>query len=370
MVEHLEYNRKVSFTFQEWTSAEIFDELADEWREVLDLSPHSSPFLSAEWFKLWFAHFGQKTTLSVWTIRDAQQKLLAVVPLYKLGDSYHLLGNLELSDYADFIFDKNRTEEVTAALTEFFSGQLSWQKIELLSVPAASPTLSFLFDQNSKHDWAFTNETQTVCPVIGLPENWDGYLDVIGKKQRHEVKRKWRNLASEHECQIYCFENEKNVSVTTLSVDPTEMLSYEPATELADLPSTFENAFSIFHELHQNSSPEKKAFWTSEIEQFFPALLKEFAKQNWLRLFVLTVDGKHVAASLAFVSHHTFFLYNAGYDLVFQPLSVGQVLTSVTIQYAIQQKLQRYDFLRGDEVYKFRLGGVGEEIKNVLLSRK
>lgn len=368
MVVHLEYNRKVPFEFQEWTSENVFDELASEWRQLVDRCAQPSPFLSAEWFKLWWRFFGEKKQLSVWSVRDTEQTLLAIVPFYKQGESYQFLGNLELSDYADLIVDGERPTEVSAALQDFFSQRLSWQNLQLLSVSAGSPTISFLADQSSEHSWSFTSETQTVCPVIQLPNDWDSYLELIGKKQRHEVKRKWRNLASEHECQIFCFESEDKISVAGLPAEPTELLSYQSTTELAGSQPTIANAFSLFHDLHQNSSTEKNTFWTPAITEFFPALLKSFADQGWLRLFFLTVDGKPVATSLAFLSHQTFFLYNAGYDLTYQPLSVGQVLTSATIQYATQLKLKRYDFLRGDEIYKFRLGGVGEEIKNVKLS--
>jgi gas vesicle protein len=52
---------------------------------------------------------------------------------------------------------------------------------------------SFLNEQKIE---GITIETkqQDVCPVLQLPASWDEYLSFVGKKQRHEIKRKWKNL--------------------------------------------------------------------------------------------------------------------------------------------------------------------------------
>jgi CelD/BcsL family acetyltransferase involved in cellulose biosynthesis len=55
-------------------------------------------------------------------------------------------------------------------------------------------------------------------------------------------------------------------------------------------------------------------------------------------------------------------LYNSGYDPQFFPLSPGNVLTAYTIQDAIRLGRARYDFLRGDEIYKFRFGAQPEPV--------
>jgi len=40
-------------------------------------------------------------------------------------------------------------------------------------------------------------EMQEVCPVIYLPDSYEGYLEQLDKKQRHELRRKVRKAESE-----------------------------------------------------------------------------------------------------------------------------------------------------------------------------
>ena len=50
-------------------------------------------------------------------------------------------------------------------------------------------------------------------------------------------------------------------------------------------------------------------------------------------------------------------VYNSGYDPVnYAELSPGIVLTSYIIEDAIKRGIKVFDFLQGNEVYKYRLG--------------
>jgi CelD/BcsL family acetyltransferase involved in cellulose biosynthesis len=54
----------------------------------------------------------------------------------------------------------------------------------------------------------------------------------------------------------------------------------------------------------------------------------------------------------------TRYLYNSGYDADFSGLSVGIACKLLSIRDAVERGLTRYDFLKGEETYKRRLGGV------------
>jgi len=51
------------------------------------------------------------------------------------------------------------------------------------------------------------------------------------------------------------------------------------------------------------------------------------------------------------------YLYNNGYDNDFSSLSVGLLGKVLSIKESIQSGKKTYDFLKGAEVYKRRLGG-------------
>jgi CelD/BcsL family acetyltransferase involved in cellulose biosynthesis len=131
-----------------------------------------------------------------------------------------------------------------------------------------------------------------------------------------------------------------------------------------------DEAMAAFIELHQKSTRDKEGFWNEALIQFFTALAAELAKAGWLKLYFIELNGARAAAMLCFDYNNEFLLYNSGFDPEqFAHLSPGNALTAYTIQHAIRLGRQRYDFLRGDEVYKFRFGAAAEPVYDLEIYR-
>jgi CelD/BcsL family acetyltransferase involved in cellulose biosynthesis len=63
-------------------------------------------------------------------------------------------------------------------------------------------------------------------------------------------------------------------------------------------------------------------------------------------------------------------VYNSGYDpSQFSHLSPGIVVTARCIEHAISLGRSEFDFLRGDEVYKYRFGAQDTEVRRLLIAR-
>ena len=96
---------------------------------------------------------------------------------------------------------------------------------------------------------------------------------------------------------------------------------------------------------------------------FFQALIKKIAELGWLKLYFLKIGGQLASTLLCFDYQNEILLYNSGFDVQrFAHLSPGNVLISYSIHHAIKLGRIRYDFLRGNEVYKFRFGAVVEDL--------
>jgi CelD/BcsL family acetyltransferase involved in cellulose biosynthesis len=103
---------------------------------------------------------------------------------------------------------------------------------------------------------------------------------------------------------------------------------------------------------------------------FFKAVVVELARAGWLKLFFIEINGIKAATLLCFDYNNEFLVYNSGYDPEqFADLSPGNVLVSYSIQEAIRLGRRRYDFLRGDEVYKFRFGAEAEPVYDLYVTR-
>ena len=59
--------------------------------------------------------------------------------------------------------------------------------------------------------------------------------------------------------------------------------------------------------------------------------------------------------------HETYFLYNNAYSLMYNSFSVGLISKIYAIKESIEKNKTNFNFLRGDERYKYHLGG--EEFK-------
>lgn len=167
-------------------------------------------------------------------------------------------------------------------------------------------------------------DEHTVAAVLSLPETFDEYLHMIGKKQRHEVRRKRRRY---------------------------EEAVGELVHERHHGPGW---AFDEFARLHRQSAGAKGDFLTPARERFFGELVET---DGW-RIDVLRVpDTDDAAACLfSFSDGEGYYLYNSAYDPDLSDASPGVAILGSMIERAISEGIGRFDFLKGDEVYKFRLG--------------
>jgi CelD/BcsL family acetyltransferase involved in cellulose biosynthesis len=82
-------------------------------------------------------------------------------------------------------------------------------------------------------------------------------------------------------------------------------------------------------------------------------------------LNVLTVNGDRAATYFNFDYEDQILVYNSGLNPDYAALSPGIVLISYNIQYAIEHKRKVFDFLQGNEEYKYRLGAEDTAVVNL-----
>jgi len=169
--------------------------------------------------------------------------------------------------------------------------------------------------------------------LIDLPATWDEYLMMLSKRQRHEVRRKLRKADAEVETRFFV-------------VGPDQDL---------------QEAMETFIELHQKSTPEKDQFMDPQMQGFFFDVAQVLQRQGWLQLCFVEMDGVPAASLLNFDYGDDILVYNSGYDPAqFRHRSIEQ---------AIALGRRRFDFLRGDEVYKYRFGAHDTKVRRLLIAR-
>jgi len=304
-------------------------------------------FYTPVFLESWWQTLGQGQLCLVSWREQATDRLVGVLPLFIFVNDRHqrqlgFVGCKDVSDYLDMVIAPSHRQAVISSLAEVLTNQLpDWDQLILCSIPERSATLTELTRMGQDQGWSVHRVQQDVCPVITLPDSWDGYLNSLKRKQRHEIRRKWRRLNQ-----------------------------VEHQFRLVRSPAELETNLETFIRLHQTSSAEKKRFWDDHHLAFFKLTTQRVAEHGWLKLYLLDVVGEPAAAMLVFDYHHQFFLYNSGFAPgKFAQLSAGNLLTVYTIKQAIELGRRRYDFLRGDEPYKLQLGGVPEPVCDLTISR-
>lgn len=326
---------------------------AEEWNDLLACCSASHvPFLRHEYLAAWWKTLGggewSHGELFVVMIRQDDGELLGIAPLFFTANresqpALLLLGSVEISDYLDFIVRTSALPEFTAALLDWLASDQAppWQALDLYNLPESSPTLPALQAAAAQRGWLYSQQRLQSCPSIPLPGDWEVYLSQIDKKQRHEIRRKMRRAEE---------------------FDPP--VRWYIVSDAAQLESEIEDFLSLMAQ-----DPQKELFLTPLMRQQFHTSMQAAFRAGWLQLAFLEAGGQKAAAYLNFDYAGHIWVYNSGLNFSLRDLSPGWVLLGNLLQWANENQRKSFDFMRGDEDYKFRFGGVARYVVRACVQR-
>lgn len=268
-----------------------------------------------------------------------------------MGASYH-------ADYATLLAGPAGLPAVARAVVQSLAdrpdpdhGDQLWDVVDLRRLRDDDPSLPALEDAfrdaAEAHRWQVVREVEDVCPVATLPVDgdWEAYLASLDKKSRHEIRRKMRRAESS---------------------GPLEFRLTDPTPEAVD----------AFIDLHQARWADEGLFPDTpggERSRRFLHRLAELesaeGEGSQLQLGLAEVSGRLIFATVGFDDGETCYFYNAGLDPDARDLSPGVTGTAAYIRDRLAAGRRRFDFLRGNEPYKYEWGAVDEPIHRLLVSR-
>lgn len=326
--------------------AVTFDEVRDGWRGIFEQMSGSSVFDSPLWHELWWKHFGADSEMYLRAVRRAEGSLALIAPMkFDAGDDEGVvtfIGGTDLVDYAGFKHDGELRDAEVALLLRHFHEDARVHALVLESLQTDSHSIHALRRVASESGWEMHEWDEGVAPRVDLPADEESYYAGLTKKHRHELRRKLRRL----------------------------MRAGSVEREVWTAPEDVSANMGAFMELHRMSSVEKRMFMTPQREAFFREVAVAFAEVGSTNLTFLEVEGVKVATSLAFDVGRTKFLYNSGYDPDRSWLAVGILNHALNLLAAIRDGFAVYDFMRGDERYKYQLGAYNRHIVTARLDRR
>ncbi len=306
---------------------ETFDRMLANWDRLACSLRWGSIFVLPMWLKTWWRHFGEGAGAKLITVRSGGAAV-AFVPLLLRGREARLMGSEDLCDYLDCATAPERGLSCVPELLDRLL-QEGVRRLDLGLVRSDSVVMRALVPAIRQVGYEPACTQEDVSVERELPATWDEFLYGLSGKERHEIRRKWRRLEGAGSVRFRVFQE----------------------------PGEIEGPMETFLRLFSASRPEKAEFLTQRRAAFFREAAREMAARDMLRLTVLDLGGEPAASVLCFDDGSTVYLYNNGYDPRFRHLSVGLLSKLYTIRDSIERGRKKYDFLKGAEPYKFRLGG-------------
>lgn len=309
------------------------------WRELLAECEADSVFLTPDWQQAWWDVFRRGRELLPLAIYH-DERLVGLAPLMREGEILSFVGSSDVCDYLDFVFRVGHEAGAAAALLSYLAGS-EWKTLDLEPLLETSLAMKHFVPLARRAGYVVESAEMDVTITLDLPASWEDYQEQLPGKDRHELRRKMRRLAREGK---------------------VELRRKQSAAGFAE---DMEDFFRLF----ERSRSDKANFMTPLMRDFFVSLARAMALAGHLRLLSLYVEEEEAAVVMGFDYARQFYLYNSGYNPRYSPLSVGLILKAMCIEASIAEGMKRFDFLRGGEDYKYRLGGQVQPVFRTIVGR-
>ncbi|HEX2259078.1 MAG TPA: GNAT family N-acetyltransferase [Actinomycetota bacterium] len=314
-----------------------------EWRELLDLDPTRHIFATPEWNRIWWEEFGPGMRTFVLIFHDPHPVALAAFTVDDTGEGRRLrfLGGDDLTDYlGPVIAGAEHRPAVAEALLKYLRDEFDdWSYFDTKCLPVPFGFSEWLVEAADRLGMLSGLELHELTAVLALPGSFEDYMDGLSSKKRHELSRKMRRF-------------DRELPGAGLRTSDRDSL---------------ENDLASFMDLHKGSEGPKGEFFLPRRASFFTRVALTMEPMGLLSLDFLELDERILAATFSFEFDGIFYLYNSAYDLDLKPVSPGLVLVAKLIERSIQQRMRRFDFLRGRERYKFDLGAEALPLHSVMI---
>ena len=338
------------------TTYEAFANLKDNWEAVYAADPEAQFFLSWTWLSRWLQELQWQ-----WVVLAAKPSAEAPAYIAFFPLKYHarktregatsveiaMAGN-RLADYTGFICTPAFEDRALRAFALFIRSK-NWNALHLENILASDERLGLFMKhvlptgfQTVKVDQMDeVGNNNHICPFVRLPADWETYLNTsLSSNTRQKVRRFLKKVETSGELRI------THAQAGTIEDNVDILLRYWVAKWGHKLGDELDRIISIFRTMlihcFDNGSLFLPVLWKGE-----------------------TPIG--ALASLIDKKKKSLLFYIAGRDTGLSNPPPGFVLHAYSIRYAIGNGFTTYDFLRGNEPYKYLFGAEERHIRHIVV---
>jgi CelD/BcsL family acetyltransferase involved in cellulose biosynthesis len=319
---------------EEITTLDELLALRKEWNEVLERSKDNNIFLTWEITATCAKNLERTKKIRILCVKDGD-RIVSIAPLrksrYKLDGllGYDVLEPITYrrSDYTGFVVAEQEEASLKLIINHLFE-QKDWDFIYLLDVPETSLIFKLL-PKIAADIPRFAIEEGRPCPYIVMPSSMDILLSSLSAKFRKNLRRSMKSLKSDYQ--------------------RVELKRYDEF-------GSMEEAMNTFFTLHQKRWATKGkpgVYKDNKTRDASIELSKLYAEKGWLALYFLTANDKPVAAQYCLEYGQRMHYGLGGFDPDYSKYSVGNLITGMVLEKCIERNIREYDFMKGNESYKF-----------------
>ena len=318
-------------------------QLAGSWNGLLERSLNDNLFLTWEWISTWATTYLRGDELLVVAVFD-DEDLVAIAPFWVQRSRTAGLFPIRLlrflgssgvaSDYLDVIVqNKDHARWINEIWNRLFSDlRRDWDVLAYENARSDSTALGHFYRLAEEDDRCIARQivNAETCPYMPLPDQVTDLLSGMSRTRRYTINHSRKRLGELGEIRIDTSHDSEQAA--------------EALTRLRELNTR------SWRERGQPGS-----FSTHEFVRFHSVVAQRSLELDRLLLCSLWADDRYLGGFYGFVYHGVLYFYIMSVEQSDQKrVNTGDVLLSHCMEEGIRRGCRVFDFLRGDEGYKYR----------------
>jgi CelD/BcsL family acetyltransferase involved in cellulose biosynthesis len=336
--------------------SELLDQIAGAWRELCNESGDEEVFYRPEWAQAYVQAFNptaEVIVISVW----AGGKLRGVLPLIRHRVRAYGLPIIKLSVPANVhalrasltVCPGDESNIVLRALWQAAKNLPQWDVIDVANVVEGNG-LDHLLTVARQDGYATARKrtSQTLFLTIRSAQEKDAPANKLGAGEPAEKKSSGKKSAEKKtEAPAPWLAGTRPKFRSHLRRSKRQ-LEEQGTLECKRLNSADPEALQKFYDLEASGwkGTEGTAIQCNQhVKIFYDLVAQAAARDGYLSLDFLELNGKPIAAHFGFNLRGRYFLAKAGYDEAFRRQGPGQLLVNEILSQTPQRRLREFDFV-------------------------
>jgi CelD/BcsL family acetyltransferase involved in cellulose biosynthesis len=325
-----------------------FKRLKPIWDRMLRNSPNDMFYLSHEWLRLWWNHFGQDKEPLILLVWDSDEPI-AAAPLFIADEKIFGLrcktirwigGSHALR--SDFLLTTRPEESLIAILDHLMDIRGEWDLIRMDDLPIDSITLPLLSKVLGEMRALYDLMPGAFSPYLPIVGSWEEYWRSRSKSLRKNMRSKLNRVSKVYHLCYSCHQGGDDVDWLMEKVFEIESKSWK-----------YKSGTSIL------SDPKEM--------ELFLNLARLADRKGWLHLSILELDGHPAAYSFDIIYKDVIIGLKASFDQGFAKFSPGKLILYHLINLAFEKRITEVDFGGQAEEYKMQWTDRIREHRNVTI---